>query len=99
MKTLILYKNPRHDFSGIKNPHFIFHPFDLENVDLNNIKDKLTETLDKATPEDYILMNGPSYLTAIAGYVWLTQENREFYNLVSYNVDSKKYEYHLQENK
>jgi hypothetical protein len=94
MTTFILYKNPKHDFSDIKNPKFIFGQTDLKfpNTDLNAIRDRLEEVLDAANPdEDMLVVNGPSYLAAIAGMIWLTQHNRKFYNMLAYNPDTKTY--------
>ena len=97
MITYVLYKHPKHDFSGITNPCFIFHPHDLRvpNISLNLIRDKLETTLDAANLElDMLVVNGPSYLAAIAGMLWLTQENRKFYNMLAYNSDTRAYEMH-----
>ncbi len=100
MITYVLYKHPRHDFSSIKNPLYIFHPQDLKfpNTDLNEIRSRLEEVLDKANLNlDMLVLNGPSYLSAIAGMVWLTQVNRKFYNLLAYNPETNVYETHEQE--
>ena len=100
MVTFVLYKHPKHDFSSIKNPLFVFQANDLKfpNTDLNKIRDRLEEVLDKADLEtDSLVVNGPSYLAAIAGMIWLTQENRKQYNMLAYNTEQRTYESYEQE--
>jgi hypothetical protein len=100
MTTFVLYNNPKHDFSNIKNPKFIFGQSDIKfpNTDLNAFRDKLEEVLDAADKDnDMLVVNGPSYLAAIAGMIWLTQSNRKFYNMLAYNPLTKTYENYQQE--
>jgi hypothetical protein len=93
MITYILYRNSKHTFENIKNPVFIFGPSDLANKEgLGEIRDKLEEILDRANQEeDMIVLNGPSYLTAIAGMIWLTQPDRKYYNILAYSPELKAY--------
>lgn len=73
-------------FTHIKGPPNITH-----------IQRKLREVLDKCDPEkDFIVFNGPSYLVAIAGYIWLTQTERTRVNCFAYNTKDKCYVKHIE---
>lgn len=62
------------------------------NPNIAHIKRRCQEVLDTADPvNDYIVFNGPSYLCAIAGYFWMTQEGRERMNFYSFNKQTLKY--------
>lgn len=93
MITYILYRNTKHKFDNITNPVFIFSSAELAaSASLNDVRDKLEEILDKADiNNDMIVLNGPSYLTAIAGMIWLTQPDRKNYNILAYSPDMKTY--------
>jgi hypothetical protein len=96
-KVFILYNNPRHDFSNIAKllPNhervFIFQREDLPQLTIESCKSKLEDILDCAdTESDYIVMNGPSYMAACAGYVWFTQ-SRAKNNIIYYSPETKTY--------
>lgn len=56
------------------------------------IRKRCEEILDTANVNnDFIVYNGPSYLCAIAGYVWMTQEGRTKMNFYSYNKQTNSY--------
>lgn len=62
------------------------------NPNIEHIKARCEAVLDAANVEtDFIVFNGPSYLCAIAGYIWLTQEGRKTVNFYSYNKQTQKY--------
>lgn len=62
------------------------------NPNIDYLKVHCQEVLDTANVEtDFIVFNGPSYLCALAGYIWFTQENRVKMNFYSYNKTSQSY--------
>lgn len=98
MITFVLYKNSSHNFEGLVNPVFLFLPGDLYpgKFRMSEVRDKLECMLDKADPiRDRIVLNGPSYLVALAGMVWLTNDKRSCMNVMSYNTLTHKFEEHL----
>lgn len=71
-------------FTHIKGPPNVAH-----------IQQKLREVLDKCDQcNDFIVFNGPSYLTALAGYIWFTQTDRLYANFYAYNTKDKCYVKH-----
>lgn len=99
-KIYVLYNNTAHSFRSLKDllPHaeieFIFDKQTLPPT-IEKCKEILCARLDKATPEDYLLLNGPSYVAACGGYAWFT---RDYYdpetlsqNLIAYDTITKKY--------
>ena len=73
-------------FTHIKGPPNVAH-----------IQRKLREVLDKCDPgADFIVFNGPSYLAAIAAYIWFTQTERTRVNYYSYNTKDKCYVKHTE---
>jgi len=97
MKVFILYNNPRHNFRTIMDLFpdaelvYIFHPSDLRDLTIEKTKARMIDILDSAAEEDHIVMNGPSFMTACAGFVWMTQEKREAYNMIAYDPTTKEF--------
>lgn len=94
----VLYKNAHHDFSSLKDPTFIFGPDDIKQpICMQSIKAKLEEVLDQADlDEDYVVMNGPSYLSAIAGYIWLSRPDRDKYNFLAHDSADNTFKPHIE---
>lgn len=95
-KIFVLYDNPRHDFSSVRKlggeVKFLFSKHSLEGLTLDQCRRVLEEELDKADLEkDLVVMNGPSYMSAIAGYIWLSQE-RDKWNMVAWNTITREFE-------
>lgn len=58
----------------------------------NSVKSFLENILDNAsTEEDYLILNGPAWLTAIGGYIWLSQEDRKRYNFMVWSGRDQRY--------
>lgn len=73
-------------FTHIKGP---------PNVD--HIQQKLRDVLDNCDPgKDFIVFNGPSYLSALAGYIWFTQPERTHVNFYAYNTKENCYVKHTE---
>jgi hypothetical protein len=96
-KVFILYENTRHDFRDITHilPNskqvFIYKKGDLEGLTIEKCLSTLTEVLDKADVDnDYIVLNGPSFLPACAGFVWFTQARKKN-NILCYCPALKTY--------
>lgn len=98
MKIFILFLNEGDDYSTLPKNAEIVHIFKYIKGPPNiaHLQKRLTQVLDKATPEDFIIFNGPSYLTALGGFIWFTQENRERVNFFAYNVKDKTYVKHTE---
>jgi len=62
------------------------------NPNIDYIKARCQEILDTANVKtDFIVFNGPSYLCALAGYIWFTQEGRTLMNFYSFNKQTQVY--------
>lgn len=99
MRTFVLYKNEKHEYKGLDNPVFIYTKKELDATkDLNAIKDNLIKVLDSATPGDLLVLNGPSYLSAIGGYVWFSNDKiRDNYDIVAYDPITRSFKRTVQE--
>lgn len=98
MSTFVLYKNEKHDYSSLKDPIFIYtHDTLAKEKDLNQIRAFLICTLDQFIEGDKLLLNGPSYLSALGGYAWFTNDRRKNYDILAYNPITKSFEYKEQE--
>lgn len=90
-KTYILINRQDMDFSTLPGEKVFCFDHINGRPDLKHICTKLQSTLDDATEDDKILFNGPGYLIAIAGYVWLTHPNRKVFNMYTYDVATRQY--------
>jgi hypothetical protein len=99
MKIFILFNNDGDDYNSLPNDVervHIFH-FIKGAPNIDHIQKRLTEVLDNCNvADDFIIFNGPSYLCALAGYVWFTQPERKTVNFYAYNVKDKKYITHTE---
>lgn len=99
MRIFVLFDNADDDYSTLPKDatlEFIFH-YIKGAPNIEHIQKRLTEVLDRCdVHEDFIVFNGPSYLCALAGYVWLTQPNRDKVNFFAYNVKDKQYVKHTE---
>lgn len=99
MKIFILFYNGTDDFSSLPKDAEIVPIFRLIKgaPNVKHIRERLEAVLDKADLEhDFILFKGPSYLCAIAGYVWFTQEKRTSSNFYGFNKRTNSYEAHVE---
>lgn len=98
MKIFILFYNGTDDFSSLPKDAEIVPIFRLIKgaPNVRHIRERLESVLDKADLEhDFILFKGPSYLCAIAGYVWFTQAARTHSNFFGFNKRTNSYEAHV----
>lgn len=65
--------------------------FRTAHRDIAAIKAKLEEMLGDAGLDDRIIYNGPSWLIAIAGMIWLSNPDRVKYDTFRYDMHYKKY--------
>lgn len=65
--------------------------FGTMHNDIVAIKRKIDEVLGDASLEDKIIFNGPSWLIAIAGMVWLSNPDRQNYDIFRYDMKHKNY--------
>lgn len=97
-KIFVLYDNPKHNFDSVRKLadggeiEFIFSKHSIEGISLAQCRKILENRLDQAVAGDLVVMNGPSYMSAIAGYVWLSQEDRKAWNMVAYNTRTQEFE-------
>lgn len=97
-KIFVLYDNPKHNFDSVRKlanggeVEFIFSKHSIEGISLQQCCKILKARLDNAGPHDLVVMNGPSYMSAIAGYVWLSQDDRSKWNMVAYNTRTQEFE-------
>ena len=98
MKIFILFMNNGDDYSTLPKDAKIVHIFKhiKGTPNIHHIQKRLTQVLDTATKDDFIVFNGPSYLTALGGFIWFTQEHRENVNFFAYNVKDNAYVKHTE---
>lgn len=93
MTIFVLYKNPKQDHSSLLNfakANDIVYAYTDKNVlntkSCNEIIKYLEALFKDATDDDYIVLNGPSHLSAMAGYVWMTADRKKF-NIIAWDID------------
>lgn len=100
MKAFILVNKKSDDYTTLPSKyekHFLFEYMTCrpEAARVDDTLIALRDVLDNATSKDCIVFNGPSWLIALAGYVWFSQENRQHMNILIYDNVTKTYkEYH-----
>lgn len=65
--------------------------FRTAHKDIASIKNVMEEMLGDASLEDRIIFNGPSWLIAIAGMIWLSNPDRIKYDIFRYDMHYNKY--------
>lgn len=97
MTIFVLYKNPKQDHSSLLNfakQTDIVYAYSDKNVlnakSCNEIVKDLEVLFKDATDDDYIVLNGPSHLSAMAGYVWMTADRTKF-NIIAWDIDLGMY--------
>lgn len=99
-KVFILYKHTKHDYTKLSADYERIILFDALHgaPDIHHIYDKLTSVFDSADVDnDAVVFSGPSYLCAIAGYIWLTNPKRQRQNFFAYNKSDGTYTFHDEE--
>jgi hypothetical protein len=94
-KAFILVNKLEDDYSGLKDFDTVFlftHvPSYADKQIISDHLTLLTMKIDTASPEDVIVFNGPSWLIALAGFVWLNNENRVTMGVLVFNNFHQKY--------
>ncbi len=92
----ILLKKDNEDYSTLENKMFIFDRVTSAPVesDFNEAMSRMARVFDFATKGDRIVFNGPSWLIGLAGYIWLSAENRENLGILTYNNNLRQYQEH-----
>lgn len=88
MKVFLVFKKEGEAYDTLPKDAEIVTLFTFikGNPNIEYITKRCKDILDTAdVSKDFIVFNGPSYLCAIAGYVWLTHEKREKMNFFSFN--------------
>jgi hypothetical protein len=88
MKIFLIFQKEDENYDSLKTEGEIVPIFKYikRNPNIKHIKDTCEKILDTAdVANDFIVFNGPSYLCAIAGYIWMTQEKRTHMNFYTFN--------------
>lgn len=95
MKCFILVNKTIEDYSSIPAQYERVFIFDHVKTSIETPQfhmEQLFKILDEAdAAEDMIIFNGPSWLIALAGYVWYTVENRSCLNTFIYSSLDQSY--------
>jgi len=94
MKVFIVFKKEDEDYSSLPKDAEVVVLFTAikGNPNIDHIKARCEDVLDTADVKtDYIVYNGPSYLCAIAGYIWMSQDGRDDMNFYSFNKQTNCY--------
>jgi len=100
MTIYILFEEKDYDYASLPSNAKIEVIFKYIKGDPNiaHIQKKLQEVLDNSDPvNDRIIFNGPSYLSALAGYIWFTHEHRTKVNFLAYSIKDNKYIEHTED--
>jgi len=96
----ILFQNEDDDYSSLPadQPRKFIFTYIKGAPNVEHLQHKLRDVLDKCDPvNDFIVFSGPSYLSALAGYIWFTHPARECVNFYAYNVKDKVYVKHTEQ--
>lgn len=96
----ILFKNDDEDYSSLPadEPKQFMFTWIRGAPNIAHLQTKLREVLDAVDPEkDFIVFTGPSYLVALAGYIWMTNEKRKHVNFYAYSLKDRRYVKHTEE--
>lgn len=99
-KVFILFANELDDLSTIPTSFERVYLFKFIKgaPDIKHIQTRLSSCLDSADPvHDRIIFNGPSYLCAMAGYIWFTNELRSNTNFFAYSIKDSRYVEHTEQ--
>lgn len=93
MITYVLVHRHGDNYSSLHGAvKFVFHAIPpTTNPDVKSYISQLEKVLDEAKECDRIVMNGPTWLVALAGYVWLTNENRKRMQMAIFDQYTHKY--------
>ena len=100
MTIFILFEEQEYDYSTLPKDATIVTIFKYikGTPNIQHIQTRLQEVLDASDPvNDRIIFNGPSYLSALAGYIWFTHSNRTKVNFLAYSVKDNKYVDHVED--
>jgi hypothetical protein len=98
-KIFILFENSTDDLSSLPKDAELVPLFKFIHgaPNIPHIQARLTDILDGSDPVlDRIVFNGPSYLTALAGYIWFTNEKRTAVNFYAFSIKDNKYIEHTE---
>lgn len=93
-KIFILFENSTDNLSSLPEDAELIHLFKFIHGPPNvaHIQARLSSILDASDPvNDMIVFNGPSYLAALAGYIWFTNDKRVNVNFYAFSIKDNKY--------
>lgn len=95
MRVFILLHKDQDDYSSLGpdvEKIFIFDRIGNPSPELaHEAMTKLVVMLGSVTSSDRIIFNGPSWLIALAGWVWMNDENRLCTGILAYDNYKKTY--------
>ncbi len=95
MKTYVLVRRPSDDYSTLPPYEFIFDevPSVPTARQLSETIARLTTYTDNSSVEDKIVLNGPTWLIAVASYYWLTRRaiKENSLSIMVYNIGARRY--------
>lgn len=93
MKIYVLVHRQNDDYSSLEGKHeFIFESVPAtSSPDVQKYLNRLKYILDQAFINDRIVLNGPTWLVALAGYIWLTHEFRDTMQMLIFDSVTHKY--------
>lgn len=93
MKTFVCVKRSDQTFDNLPGEKVFLFPF-IDSYASNNFAifaEKIKTILAEAGPNDIIVFNGPTFISAIAGFFWFSDEKRDNYNVARWDVHERRY--------
>jgi hypothetical protein len=95
MRIFILLNKEQDDYSSLPKDVTKIFVFDrMGNPTPEAAKsaiEKMEVMFDTARPDDRVIFNGPSWLIALAGYMWMSHLDRKTTQILAYDNFKKQY--------
>lgn len=98
---IVAYKNPKQDHSSLKTIfkntkiHYLFESKEeFSNLSCNEIVQEIRKRFPDTTcicQNVYIVLNGPSHLSALILSYWLYDYDTKYWNIISWDSDLRRY--------